>query len=1007
MALETSIKIMIDSRGARSGANQVNKSLDSMRLKAVRTARVFDERFEKLRKQLLSVRNVMLGVGAALALGTAIHTIGQFEEAMAGARAVTGATQAQFEEMSRTARELGATTRFSAAEAASGMEFLGRAGFDTLEIIAAMPGTLNLAAAGALDLARAADIASNIMSGFGIDAAEMNRVADVLASTAASANTNIEQLGAGMKFVAPVARGLGIDLETTAAAIGVLSNAGIQATMAGTGLRRVLGVLVDPTKEARKAFKRLGVELADVDPRTKSLRDVFAALRPVLKDASAAFQLFEKQGASIALTLADNVDSLDDLEKKLRDSKDAAAEMAGIMGDTLLGDLRELKSAFDELLLSTGDAGLTGSLRGTVEALTQLLRVLGGNEEAWKNATTLVKALSVAVKGLTVALGGFVAIKIGAILTSIVSVVSAAVTAFTTASTAVGGLTAAVSMLGGPVTVAAAAIGAVVSALIVWRKEIGNVIQSIGEYLGILDDVEQKTEKVFGSVPERRLHAVTQGYNRQLQKVRDLEKQISKLNNPRYQEYREQLEAQLEKENQILENVRRTYLKAREAAEKFAKAQKDVADTGGDTGDTGGGGDEVEPPEVAKPDRFAQAMQDLEAQIEGTRRMVDLVGESEAAIRREEAAIEARRQAIELEVAGTEKEAQLKEKMIELTNTQIALDRSRGLEKIRQEREETDALALAVERATEANQNARGAYLMARMEQKALTEAKKLDIEVGSEQFNQLMQNLKAIQENNNAIRENTLINRELLRIREQLNLSNETAAKRQKEVDRLLIKSAKNAEELAKIYDYLAARAEASFDRQLASARDAESGIIRAVRAFNDEATDAAANAERAMLNAADGMTNALTDFFTTGKADFNAFAQGILADINQILVKRLITNQIVGALFGPGTEGGGTGLIGGAFGKLIGGYANGGVAEGPGVAALGEGRFKREAVIPLPDGRNVPVKLNGTGQEIQITNNWNITTPDASSFQESEGQILTRTATGMRRAIHRNGGN
>lgn len=1008
MALETSIKIAIDSRGARGGANQVNKALDSMNAKAIRTAKTFDTRFEKLRNQLMSVRNVMLGIGAALVLGTAIHTIGQFEDAMAGARAVTGATQEQFEDMTRTARELGATTKFSAAEAAAGMEFLGRAGFDANEIIAAMPGTLNLAAAGALELGSAADIASNIMSGFGIQAEEMTRVADVLAATAANSNTNVMQLGEGMKFAAPIAKSLGIELETTAAAMGVLANAGIQATLGGTGLRRVFASLVDPSKEAQKALKAYNIELADINPQTKSLREIFTTLRPVLQDTTAAFQIFQKQGASIAITLADNIDVLDELEGKLFNAEGAAEEMSRVMSDTLLGSVRQLKSAFDEFVLSTGDAGLTGALRGTIDTLTQLLRVLGGSEEAWKQSTTLVKALTVAVKALTVALGAFVAIKIAAFLTTLVGVISSAITAFTAATTAVGGLSAAVAVLGGPVTLIAGAIGAVVAAMIVWRNEIGNIIQSIGEFLGILDKVEQKTEKVFGSVPERRLYAITTRYNEQLQKVRDLEQQINRLSNPRHRRQREKLEAQLAQENTVLENVRRTYIKARDAAEEFAKAQKEVADaTPTETGDTGTGTPTIDTPTLTEPDRFAQAMQDLQAQIDGTRRMIDLVGESEAAIRREEAAIEARRQAIELEVAGTEKEAQLKEKIIELTNEQIALDRARGLEKIRQEREETDALAMAVARATEANQNARGAYLEARLEQEALTEAKKLDVEVGSEQYNQLLANLRAIEDNNNAIRENISVNREVLRLREQLNLANEEAEERQAEVDRLLIQSAKDADELAKIYDYLAKRAEAAFDRQLAAARDWESGIIRAVRRFNDEATDAATNVENVMLNAADGMTNALTDFFTKGKADFNAFAQGILADINQILVKRLITNQIVGALFGPGTEGGGTGLLGRGLGNLLGGFANGGVAQGPGVAALGEGRFKREAVIPLPDGRNVPVKLNGTGQEIKITNNWNITTPDASSFQESEGQILTRTATGMRRAVQRNGGN
>lgn len=157
-----------------------------------------------------------------------------------------------------TARELSAVTQFSATQAAQGMEFLGRAGFKTTDIISAMPGLLDLAAAGALELGRAADIASNVLSGFQLQAKESNRVSDILALTAASANTNVEQLGDAMSYVAPVAAAFSKSVEETSAALGILGNAGIQASSAGTGLRGILANLATVTPAGRRCIARNG-----------------------------------------------------------------------------------------------------------------------------------------------------------------------------------------------------------------------------------------------------------------------------------------------------------------------------------------------------------------------------------------------------------------------------------------------------------------------------------------------------------------------------------------------------------------------------------------------------------------------------------------------------------------------------------------------------------------------------------------------------------------------------
>ena len=201
-----------------------------------------------------------------------------FDTALRGVQAVTGATGEAFEMVADQARDLGATTQFTATQAAEAQTFLGRAGFETNEILAATPGLLSLAAAGQLDLARAADIASNVVQGFNLEASETGRVSDILAEAAANANTNVKQLGSAMSFVAPVSNSLGVSIEETTAAVGFLSDAGIQAERAGTGLRRVMLALLDPTREAQDALDAAGISATDSEGNFVGLMDVVGQL---------------------------------------------------------------------------------------------------------------------------------------------------------------------------------------------------------------------------------------------------------------------------------------------------------------------------------------------------------------------------------------------------------------------------------------------------------------------------------------------------------------------------------------------------------------------------------------------------------------------------------------------------------------------------------------------------------------------------------------------------------
>src|SRR5699024_4902744 len=238
----------------------------------------------------------------------------------------------ELEQLEDMAKDLGETTRFSATEASEGMSFLAMAGFETNEILDSMPGLLNLAAAGQLDLGRAADITTNVMSGFNLEAEETGRVSDILAESAASANTSVEQMGGAMSYVAPVAEGAGLSIEETAAAMGTLSDAGIQGERAGTALRSMIASLQNPTGQTANALKDLGLSAEDVNPSMNSLSEILGTLEDAGMDSSQAMQLVgQEAGPGLIALLSEGSDGLKEFTNDLENSEGAATSMADKM----------------------------------------------------------------------------------------------------------------------------------------------------------------------------------------------------------------------------------------------------------------------------------------------------------------------------------------------------------------------------------------------------------------------------------------------------------------------------------------------------------------------------------------------------------------------------------------------------------------------------------------------------------------------------------------------------
>lgn len=393
----------------------------------------------------------------------AVRTIGQFEQALAGVNAVIETTPEQFERIEETARSLGATTVFSATEAAEGLQFLGRAGFEAEEAIGAIEGVLNLAAAGSLDLARAADIASNVISGFGLEATEAGRVADVLASAAQNANTNVEQLGEAFSLVAPVSAAFGISVEETAAALGILGNAGIQASSAGTGLRAVLATLGTPTNKLNKLLEQVGLTFEQVNPATNDLTDIMELLATRSIGAGDALEVFGRRGAPAILSIVSQVTDLRELNDTIDASGGTAERTADILSNTLVGSVKELRSAFQEFQLQLGEGGLLAALDGFVKGVTGVIRVFTNSLDPLDENAVLYRTLATVVETAALALGAFVTIRIAGFLVAAASALNTFVTASVIARAATFSLAGAVTALRAAVLLALGPVGWIIA----------------------------------------------------------------------------------------------------------------------------------------------------------------------------------------------------------------------------------------------------------------------------------------------------------------------------------------------------------------------------------------------------------------------------------------------------------------------------------------------------------------------------------------------------------------
>ena len=304
-------------------------------------------------------RSLQAAVGTAfVGAGAVVRTGALFESELNNLSVLAGATGSQFDELTEKARDLGKTTVFSATQAAEGMSFLAKAGFDTNEILAATGDVLNLAAASGATLARSADIVSNVMGQFGIEAEDTNRAVDALVATFASSNTDIFQLSESLKFLGPTAKSLGVELEETAAVIGFLGNAGIQGSLAGRAFGTSLTRLANPSEKMAAIMSDLNLEFFDAEGNFIGITDTIGVLEKGFagltqeQRAAAISTLFGAEAyQEVNILLEEGSDALRQYEQDLTNTN-RAAEVAAAQTQGLLGQFKLFKSVLEDQFLT-------------------------------------------------------------------------------------------------------------------------------------------------------------------------------------------------------------------------------------------------------------------------------------------------------------------------------------------------------------------------------------------------------------------------------------------------------------------------------------------------------------------------------------------------------------------------------------------------------------------------------------------------------------------------------
>ncbi|EPX2016593.1 TPA: phage tail tape measure protein, partial [Escherichia coli] len=429
----------------------------------------------------------------------------------------------QFKALREQALKLGSETQFTASDAASGQSFLAMAGFTPQAIQAALPGVLNMALAGGVELGETADIGSNILTQFNLTADQMDRVGDTLTAAFTRTNTDLRALGETMKYTGPVAAKLGISLEEAAAMAGMLANNGLRGSDAGTAMRASLSRLASPPKAAADALKELGVSVADARGKMRPMEDVLLDLYKATQkygqvDQVSFFKDIAGEEAFVGLqtlVAAAGSGELQKLTRELQGARGEADRVAKVMADNLDGDLKNLDSAWEGLRIRISDL-VDGPLRSVTQWLTRVLEKITSLAQAHPVLTRqlliaggALLAMTATIGSLSLVIGGLygklATLRLGFdILTRSMNVIRVLPALW-------GMVTGSVSLLGGAIGALFSPVGLIVAALagaavLIWkywdpiRAFFAGVFSGIMERLTPLRETFERFGPVFDAI---------------------------------------------------------------------------------------------------------------------------------------------------------------------------------------------------------------------------------------------------------------------------------------------------------------------------------------------------------------------------------------------------------------------------------------------------------------------------------------------------------------------------
>ena len=374
---------------------------------------VAGEKFEKAGDSITNAgKKVSVASAAVTGLGVAaVKTAADFDSAMANVAAISGATGDDLQALRDKAREMGEKTKFSASEAADAMSYMAMAGWKTGDMLSGIEGIMNLAAASGEDLATTSDIVTDALTAFGLTAEDSAHFADILAAASSNANTNVSMMGETFKYCAPVAGALGYSAEDVAEAIGLMGNAGIKSTQAGTALRTMMTKLQGELNLSGEALGEVTIQTANADGSMRELSDILADCRTAFSKmseseaAAAAETLVGKNAMSGFLALMNSAPGdIDKLRNAIENCDGSAEDMAAIMQDNLNGQLTILKSQLEELAISFGEM-LMPVIRKVVSAVQGFVDKLNNMDEAQRKTIITIGLVIAALGPFLVILG--------------------------------------------------------------------------------------------------------------------------------------------------------------------------------------------------------------------------------------------------------------------------------------------------------------------------------------------------------------------------------------------------------------------------------------------------------------------------------------------------------------------------------------------------------------------------------------------------------------------------